>query len=103
ATAGSAAIWIEGVRVRTRPALDLAAMRERSDATGMLVRAIVDADAADFAAVMQDYCCGLLDKAAGLRAALGAEHPAVPAAAGTVQAELLERAKNLLLARLAER
>ena len=31
------------------------------------------------------------------------KHPAVLAAAGAVQPELLERAKNLLLARLAER
>ena len=44
AAAGTGAIWLEGVQVRTRPALDIAAMRERSDAVGMLVREIDGAD-----------------------------------------------------------
>ena len=45
---------------------------------------------------------GLLERAGGLRAALGEEHPAVLAAAsGTVPPELLARARALLLARLA--
>ena len=52
---------------------------------------------------MKQYFAGLLDKASGLRPALHPDHPAVLAAAGVVAPELLARARNLLLARLAER
>ena len=51
----------------------------------------------------QGYAAGVLDKAAnGLRQALGPDHPAVRAAQGQVPPELLRRARDLLLARLAQ-
>ncbi|MDA8251726.1 MAG: DNA repair exonuclease [Rhodospirillales bacterium] len=102
ASATADELWLETVKVRTRPALDLAAMRARTDAVGLLVQGIEAVDATDLAASAQKYCAALLDRASGLRVALGEDHPAVRAAAGTLPPELLARAKALLLARLAE-
>ena len=77
-------------------------MRGRADAVGLLVREIETAALTGPADQLRTYCAGLLERAGGLRAALGEEHPAVLAAAsGTVPPELLERARALLLARLA--
>jgi hypothetical protein len=50
---------------------------------------------------LRDWAAGLLERAGGLRAALGATHPAVQAAEGHLQDELVARAKAMLLARLA--
>ena len=100
--AGTGTIWLESVSVRTRPALDLAAMRARSDAVGLLVRELDNAAPADFAAEVQTYCATLLNRARLLREELGADHPAVQAAGGIIPPDLLESARNLLLARLAE-
>ncbi|MBO1075861.1 metallophosphoesterase family protein [Roseomonas marmotae] len=97
-------LWIEDVRIRTRPALELSALRARTDAVGRLVGAIEDLAASPdeaLAAPVRDYAARLLDRA-GLREALGEDHPAVLAAGGTLPLELLERARALLLARLAE-
>ena len=77
AAAGTGAIWLEGVQVRTRPALDIAAMRERSDAVGMLVREIDGAGPERFVEPMKQYFGGLLGKASGLRPALHPDHPAI--------------------------
>ena len=102
ACGGADAIWLEKVVLATRPALDLAAMRGRADAVGLLVREIETAALTGPADQLRGYCAGLLERAGGLRAALGEEHPAVLAAAsGTVPPELLARARALLLARLA--
>ncbi len=95
-------IWLESVQVRTRPALDIAAMRARSDAVGLLVRELDNAREADFAAQVQSYCATLLNRSRLLRDALGDDHPVVQAASGSTTPDLLERARNLLLARLAE-
>lgn len=100
--AGAGTIWLESVEVRTRTLLDREAMRARSDAVGLLVRELDNATAAHFAAEVQTYCAALLNRARLLREALGDDHPAVQAAAGTLSPELLESARNLLLARLAE-
>lgn len=102
ASATADELWVESVQVRTRLALDLAAMRARTDAVGLLVRGIEAAEGPDLAARAQEFCAALLDRAAGLRAALGGDHPAVQAARGTLPAEVLACAKDLLLARLAE-
>jgi len=102
ARAGVDELWLEGVQVRTRSALDLAALREREDAVGLLVRAIDAAGTEALGEQAQKYCTALLDRAPGLRLALGDAHPAVQAAGAALPAELLARAKNLLLARLAE-
>ncbi|HVC60177.1 MAG TPA: DNA repair exonuclease [Acetobacteraceae bacterium] len=100
--AGAGTIWLESVEVRTRPALDLAAMRARSDAVGLLVRELDNATSAHFAAEVQTYCATLLNRARLLRETLGDDHPAVQAAGGSLSPDLLESARNLLLARLAE-
>ena len=100
--AASGTIWLESVQVRTRPALDIAALRARSDAVGLLVRALDDARPGDFAADVQTYAGTLLNRLRGLRDELGADHPAVQAAEGKLPPELLDRARDLLLARLAE-
>jgi len=100
--AGAGTIWLESVDVRTRPKLDIAAMRERSDAVGLLVRELDNATAGEFATDVQTYCATLLNRARVLREALGEDHPAVQAAGGTLSPDLLERARNLLLARLTE-
>jgi hypothetical protein len=102
ACAAADELWLESVQVRTRPALDLAAMRARADAVGLLVRGVDAADAASLAPRLQAYCAALLNRAGGLRVALGEDHPAVQAASGTIPPDLLARATDLLLARLAE-
>ena len=102
ACAADGEVWLESAHLRTRPALDRAALRARADAVGQLVRAIEDGDGTRLAEGAKSYAAALLNRAGTLRAALGEEHPAVQAAAGTLAPELLERAKDLLLARLAE-
>lgn len=99
---GPDSIWLEEVQVRTRPALDVAAMRARSDALGLLVREIDAMPAEPLSERLQTYCAAMLDRARFLRDALGEAHPLVAAARGEVPAELLTRARDLLLARVAE-
>jgi len=101
---GPDALWIEGVEVDTRPSPDIAGMRERADAFGLLVRAVEGTAADELRPAIEDYCRAMLDRAGGLRDALGGEdgHPAVAAAAGKVPEALIKRARDLLLARLAE-
>ena len=102
------AIWLEDVRVATRPMQDLGELRARDDAVGRLVRAIDALAEAPEAASgpvtkAQGYAAALLDRGAGgLRQALGPEHAAVQAAEGRLPPELLQRARDLLLARLAQ-
>ncbi len=101
AVADADQVWLELVQVATRPALDRAAMRAQPGASGDLVRAIEAADPSMLGA-LRTYAGAMMDKASGLREALGARHPAVRLAAGEVPEELLERARDLLLGRLAE-
>ena len=100
--AATGTIWLESVDVRTRTTLDREAMRARSDAVGLLVRELDNAIPGHFATEVQTYCATLLNRARLLREALGDDHPAVQAAGGSISPELLESARNLLLARLAE-
>ncbi|HET9019740.1 MAG TPA: hypothetical protein VFN46_09140 [Acetobacteraceae bacterium] len=102
ACAADGDIWLESVQLRTRPAQDRAALRARNDAIGQLVRILEDAAGEMLAEKAKTYAAGLLNRAAGLRAALGEDHAAVQAAAGTLAPEVLARARDLLLARLAE-
>lgn len=101
-------VWIEDVRVATRPMQDIGALRARDDAVGRLVRAIdslaeAPEGATGPAAVAQGYATAMLDRGlGGLRQALGPDHPAVQAAEGRLSPELLQRARDLLLARLAQ-
>lgn len=102
--AGSDSIWAESVTLDTRAALDLEALRARPDTIGLLVRAIeAPGETEDgAAAAITAWSRTMLDKVNGLRDALGEDHPVVRAAGGTVPEALLARARDLLLARLAE-
>ncbi|WP_043833795.1 metallophosphoesterase family protein [Muricoccus aerilatus] len=106
AEAGS--FWLQEVRTATRAMLDLDALRAREDAVGRLVGAI-EALAADPSAAAapvaaaQAYASHMLGRGAvRLSQALGPDHPAVLAAEGRLPPELLQRARDLLLARLAQ-
>jgi DNA repair exonuclease SbcCD nuclease subunit len=95
------AIWLEDVRLLTRPPREHAATRARSDALGQLLRQIDTMEPDTLAPDLQAYCAAMLDRARGLREALGEHHPAVAAARGAMTPELLERARQLLLAHMA--
>jgi len=100
------AFWIEAVRVNTRPLSGSTTARPSGDATGRLLGAIEalsgGAENATMTAAAQAYAATLLDRAGGLREALGPDHPAVQAAEGRLSPELLQRARQLLLSRLAQ-
>ncbi len=96
--AGADALWIEDVRLRTRPALDLAALRAQPGAVGALVCAI-EAPAA-LEPALQHFVADLLRRC---DAGLEDEHPALAIQGGTLPDDLVQRARALLLAELAER
>jgi DNA repair exonuclease SbcCD nuclease subunit len=101
--ATEADFWIEAIRIATRPVLDLDALRGRTDAVGRLANAIdtlVGHPGDALLAPVRDYATHLLDSR--WREALGEDHPAVLAADGILNPDLLHRARALLLARLAE-
>ena len=102
AAGGADAMWLEHVVLATRPALDITALRARADMVGLLMREVDAASAADLVAPLQAWITGLLERAGILRAALGETHAAVLTADGALPADLVERAKSLLFARLAE-
>ena len=94
--AGRDQLWLEDVRVETRPALDIAALRQQGGAVGALLTEMerpvpVPADLqAAVADILKRYGEGLDE-----------DHPARAVAAGAMPAELVERARALLLAELA--
>lgn len=96
AVAGPEALWTESVRLRTTP--------PTRDVAGSPLLAAIDAvDPAALAQSAVEYCRALIDRASGLRDALGDDHPAIAALRdSTVPPDLLARAKALLLARLSE-
>jgi exonuclease SbcD len=97
ALAGPERIWIEGV------AVNLAPPRSRGALPDILASAIGRLDAADLGPSTKKYCRDLLDRASGVRDSLNPDNLAVLAAANEeLPPELLERARNLLLARLAQ-
>ncbi|MDJ0390591.1 DNA repair exonuclease [Roseomonas sp. E05] len=100
------AFWIEAVRIGTHPPSGSAIPRPEGDAVGRLLGAIEalsgGAESTALTTAVQSYAAALLDRAGGLREALGAEHPAVLAAEGHLPAELLQRARQLLLSRLSQ-
>ena len=99
---GQDVVWLEGVRILTRGAADLEALRARSDAIAELIGAIESEDGASLGDEPGAYATTMLERLPGLKEQLGPEHPAVQVAAGTISPELLARARDLLLARLAE-
>ena len=96
--AGPDELWIEDVRVVTRPVLDLAAMRTQPGAVGALVQALERPVAVD--AGLKSFVADQLRRAEGV---LDADHPAHAISAGHVPEHLVERARALLLAELARR
>jgi DNA repair protein SbcD/Mre11 len=102
AVAGLDAVWAETITLATRPMIDTAALRDREDATGRLVRALETIDPEQLGAALKTYADRMLGHAAWPRQELDKAHPAMQAAEGTVSAELIERARDLLLARIAE-
>lgn len=103
ALAGADAIWTESVSVRTTQT------RQTGEPPSLLVEKIdllvekIDAlDPAALRASVTEYGKSMLDRASGLRDALGDLHPAVLVAAGDLPPDLLERARALLMLRLAE-
>jgi DNA repair exonuclease SbcCD nuclease subunit len=93
---GIGEIWIESVAVNVTPPGD------RDEIPSWLAPEIARLTADELAAEAATYCRRLLDHAGPLRDALGPDHPAVAAARDELTTELVERARNLLLARYAE-
>jgi exonuclease SbcD len=90
-------IWIESVSV------NVTAPGSRGTLPNLLESEIARLDFADLGMSAAKYSNDLLDRAGGLRAELGDDHPAVMTASkNELPPGLLERARNLLLARLAE-
>jgi hypothetical protein len=100
--AGPDAIWTETITLATRPVADISALRSREDATGRLVCALETIDPDQLGAVVKTYAEKLLGQAAWPRLELDKDHPAMLAAAGEISPELIQRARDLLLARIAE-
>ncbi len=89
-------LWIEAVRLRTRPVVDLGALRGRGDALGLLVEQIETLAEAPPADLLGSFAADLLSKLpAGL---LAEDHPLRDPAG----AEIMARARDLLLAALAQ-
>ena len=88
-------VWIEDVIIQTSPPAD----RQPLDPAPAIPLDIDPSD--DVHASAASYAKDLLDRVAGLRAALGDTHPALAAAEGRIPQALLDRAKALLSAHLA--
>ena len=96
--AGPDELWIEDVRIATRPALDVAAMRAQPGAVGALIHALDQPVAVD--AGLRAFVTDQLRRADGV---LDADHPAYAIDAGHVPENLVNRARALLLSELARR
>jgi len=96
--AGPDALWIEDVRIGTRPTLDLAAMRAQPGAIGALIQALDQP--VPIGAGLQAFVADQLRRAEG---ALDADHPAHAIADGHLPEHLVERARALLFAELGRR
>lgn len=88
-------LWVEAVRVRTSPKLDLAVLRTRGNALGALVRQIEALAEAPPETVLGEWPAQLADKLAAV--ALPDDH----ALRDGGRADLLARARDLVLAALA--
>lgn len=95
---GEHRLWIEAVRLRTRPARDTAAAGARPDSLGRLLGEIEVLAGAPPSGLLGDWPAALLAK---LRDGLPMDHPLHGCAAGD-GAAVIERARDLLEAALAE-
>nr|WP_294523059.1 DNA repair exonuclease [uncultured Rhodopila sp.] len=98
---GPDAIWTEMITIATRPMIDTASLRNREDAIGRLACALDTIDPAQLGGVLKNYAEKLLGHASWPRLEL-TKHALVKAADGEISPELIERARDLLLARIAE-
>lgn len=88
-------VWFEDIRLRTRPALDLPALRAQGGVVGTLLGAI-DAPL-DLDTQLQKDVAAFVERAG---VALDEDHPARMLAAGTLPEDLVERSRALVLATL---
>lgn len=102
AAGGADRVWLERVVVATRPALDVAALCARSDTVGRLAREITAGSAAEVVPAVGGWVAKLLERAGLPPSLLGETDAAVLTASGSPPAELIERAKAMLLARLTD-
>jgi exonuclease SbcD len=98
---GPEAIWTERITLATRPVIDTASLRNREDAIGRLACALETIDSAQLGGLLKTYAEKLLGHASWPRLELDA-HAAVKAADGEISADMIDRARDLLLARIAE-
>ncbi len=89
-------LWLEDVRVQTRPAVDLAALRAQGGAVGALLETINQP--ADLPTDLQIRVAVMVER---FGAGLELDHAARAIAAGVLPEELLDRARALLVAELA--
>jgi exonuclease SbcD len=96
AVAGAETIWLESVSI------GLTAVKARASAPDTLLAHIETMAAPTLAPAAAEYCNAMQKHAGWLRAALGDDHPLIAARDGNLPAELVERARHLLLAHLAQ-
>ena len=94
--ADSEQLWLEDVRVQTRPAVDQAALRAQGGAVGALLATIERSSGLPL-----DLQARLVSMVERFGAGLEPEHAARAIAAGMLPEELLDRARALLVAELA--
>ncbi len=93
--AGTDELWIEDVRLATTPAVDIAALRAQPGPIGALIRSLEQPAAPD--AGLQAFVADQLKRA---DITLDPAHAALAIAEGRIPADVLERARALLLAEL---
>jgi hypothetical protein len=98
--AGPGMIWAETIDIATRPPTAIAAMEERHDATGQLIRALHAATGTEIASEVRAYAIVMLEKANPLRQVLGSEHHAVTVTTDAGLVDVVQRARDLLLGTL---
>ena len=91
-------LWVEAVVLDTRPAVDLAALRAQPGPVGALIGALDRAPEID--AGLKSFVEDQLRRANGV---LPADHPAAQIASGHIPSSLVERARAMVLAELAQR
>ncbi len=89
-------LWLEDVRVGTRPALDIAALRQQGGAVGALLTEMERP-----VTLPGDLQAAMADMVKSFGEGLDPDHPARAVANGTMPADLVDRARALLLAELA--
>ena len=98
--AGPGTIWTETIDIATRPPSAMEAMQERHDATGQLIRTLQAATGAEVEDEVRAYASAMLEKANPLRQVLGFDHPASAVATDSGLADVVQRARDLLLGTL---